>query len=346
MAAVGWIVTVIGIATSAWRKITGIGGSVADALTDIWRFTGQVLTGLRYVFTHPVTSILNAIAVFSAWLSGNVVALRNALNRLVPWYDVHKLNPLRAQVVIWFAQLRARIAYLFALAYLFINLRYHQALAYARMLVNAEHKAMLKAFAAAEAYTRQLVTALHKTVESEASKGYSSTLRDRTTAINRIVDLIASRNPALRGAVREIIRIVLDLLAVDDPLARLAAGFLIREVINRLGIDKAIGSLLADITGPLLDDPKPDNLRDVIKNIGLRLDALESQQAAFMEDGGPQILQAGKEWKGITGYVTDAAMLAFFASAVAAPQAWAADVSAVMGPAVREATAAVAAFLE
>ena len=346
MAAVGWITTAVSIATGLWRKIAGGAGNIVDALTDVWRFISQVLTGLRYVFTHPVTSILNAVAVFSAYISGNVVALRNALNRLIGWYDVTRVNPLRAAVLRWFAQLRARIAYLFALAYLYINLLYHRSLAYTRALVGAEHKAMLKAFASAEAYTRQLVSALHKDIESEAARGYSATLRERASIINRIADLIATRNPAVRTIVRDLIRIVLDLLAIDDPLARLAAGFLIREIVNRLGIDKAAGQLLADVAGPLLGDPKPKGLNDVIKNIGQRLDALESQWATFMDAGGSQILQAGKEWKGITGYVTDAAMLAFFADAVARPQQWAGEVAAVMGPAVRAATAAVAAVLD
>lgn len=342
----GWIVTVVQVATGLWRKITGGASNIVDTLEDVWRFAADVLTGLRYVFTHPVTSILNAVAIFSAWISGNVVALRNALNRLVPWYDLHRLNPLRSQVLKWFAQLRARIAYLFALAYLFINLRYHQAREYALGLVTAEHKAMLKAFATAEAYTRQLVSALHKDIESEAAKGYSSTVRDRATVINRIADLIATRNPAVRTIVSDLIKIVLDLLAIDDPLARLAAGFIVREIVNRLGIDKAAGQLLADLVGPLAGNPKPDNLRDVINNIGLRLDVLESQQATFMDDGGSQILQAGKEWKGITGYLTDAAMLAFFADAVARPQQWAREVAAVMGPPVAGATAAVSALLD
>lgn len=342
----GWITTVVSIATGLWRKITGGASNIVDALTDVWRFIAEVVAGIRYVVTHPITSILNAVAVFSAYISGNVVALRNALNRLIGWYDVNRLNPLRAQVLKWFAQLRARIAYLFALAYLFINLRYHQAREYAQALVIAEHKAMLKAFAAAEAYTRKLVDALHKDIESEAAKGYSATLRDRAGIINRIADLAATRNPAIRGIVSDLIKIVLDLLAIDDPLARLAAGFLIREIVNRLGIDKAAGQLLADIAGPLLGDPKPKGIPDVIRNIGLRLDALESQWATFMDDGGSQILDAGKDWKGITGYVTDAALLAFFADSVARPQQWAAEVTDAMGPAVHAATAAVAALLD
>lgn len=346
MAAIGWIVTVIGIATGLWRKITGGAGDIIDALKDVWSFIAQVMTGLRYIFTHPFTSVLNAAAVLAAWLTGNEVALRNALNRLVGWYDYYRVNPLRAQVIRWFRQLEARIAYLFAVAYMYINLLYCRSLAYTRLLVSIEHKAMLKAFAAAEAYTRQLVAALHKDIEHEAASGYSATLHNRTTIVSRIADLIATRNPAARAIVSRLIEIILDLLVIDDPIARLAATFLIREVVNRAGIDKAAGNLLADIAGPLLGDPKPKGIPDVIRNIGDRLDALESQWATFMDDGGPQILQAGREWKDVTGYVTDAALLAFFADAVARPQAWAREVAGAAGPAVRAATAAVAALLD
>lgn len=342
----GWITTAVGIATGLWRKITGGVSDVIGALEDLWRFVSQVMTGLRYVFTHPVTSILNAIAIFSAFVTDNHVAMRNALNRFVGWYDVNRLNPLRSAVLRWFAQLRARIAYLFAVAYMFINLRYREAIAYTRYRVDLEHKAMLKAFAAAEAYTRQLISALHKDIEREAASGYSATLRERASLVNKVADLIATRNPAVRAAVSDVIRVVLDLLAIDDPVARLLGTFIIREIINRLEIDKAAGQLLADIAGPLLGDPKPDNLHDVIRNIGQRLDGNDSQWARFMDDGGPEILQAGKEWKGITNYVTDAVLLAFFADAVARPQAWAREVAGAMGPAVHGATAAVAALLD
>jgi hypothetical protein len=345
VATVNWITSAVGWALSAWRKVTGIASDIPDALHDLWHFAAQAVAGIRYVFTHPLASFLNAWAILSALLTGNTVALRNAMFRLVGWYDVNRLNPLRAAVILWFRQLRARIAYLFALAYLFINLRYRQALAYTRRLVTAEHQAMLRAFAAAEAYTRKLTDALHKTIESEAASAYAATLKNRASIVNRLADLIATRNPVVRGAVRDLIRVVLDLLAIDDPLARLAATFLIREIVNRLGVDKAAGTLLADIAGPLLGDPKPKGIPDVIKNIGQRLDGHDSQWTTFMDDGGPELLQAGKEWKGLTSYLTDAAMLAFFADAVARPQRWAAETAAVAGPAVHEATAAVSALL-
>lgn len=342
----GWLTSFLNTAKGVWHWISDIGSDVWGAMMDIWKLVLSVWDGLRYIYAHVLTAFLNAISVLAALFTRNEVALRNALNRLIPWYDINRLNPLRAQVLRWFAQLRARIAYLFAVAYMFINLRYHQARAYARFLVAAEHKAMLKAFATAEAYTRRLVSALHKDIEKEAASGYSATLKERTTLIRCIADLIATRNPAVRAIEADLVKIILDLLTVDDPLLRLAAGFMIREIVNRLGIDKVAGQLLADIARPLLGNPKPANLHDVIANIGLRLDVLESQQATFMDDGGAQILQAGREWKDITSYITDAALLAFFSQAVARPQEWASEVTAALGPAVRAATGAVAALLD
>lgn len=341
-----WIASVIAWGQSAWNKITGIASDIPGALTDLWRMIQQATAGIRYVFTHPFTSMLNIFAILAALFTGNESAMINAMVRLVGWYDVNRTIPLRNQVLLWFAQLRARIAYLFAMAYLYINLLYRKSLAYTRQQVAIEHKAMLNAFAAAESYTRKLVSALHSAIEKETASGYSSTLRERTTIVNRIADLIATRNPAMRAVVSDIIRIVLDLLAVDDPLARLLAGFLIREVVNRLGIDKAAGVLLADIAGPLLADPRPKGLHDVISNIGLRLDALESQWAGFMEDGGPQILQAGREWKNITSILADAGMLAFFGGMVTAPQATAAETAAVLGGLIHDSAVAVTALLD
>jgi hypothetical protein len=343
---VNWIISAGSWAVSAWRRITGIASDIPEALHDMWRFVQLTLSGVQYIFTHPFTSVLNGFSLLAALVTGNDIAARNAIVRLVGWYDVNRTIPLRKQVMRWLAQLRARIAYLFAVAYLYINRLYRQSLAYTRLRVAIEHRAMIKAFQQSEAYTRQQVKAALALVQKEAATGYSATLHERASTVQRIADLVATRNPALRAAVSDIIRIVLDLLAIDNPVARLFAGFLIRECINRLGVDKVAGQLLADVAGPLLGNPKPKNLHDVIQNIGQRIGALESEWARFMESGGSQVEQAGKQWANMTGVLVDAAMLVFFADMVARPQQWAAEVSAAAGPVVHGATIAVARLLD
>lgn len=333
-------------ADDAWHALTGLPGDVGNVIGHVWHVAVEVSRVVDWVIRNPFLALTESAAYLAALITGNTVAMRNVALREHAYIFGQEIQPLRAQVIRWFRALEARIAYLFALAYIYINKLYRQSLAYTRQQVGLEHKAMLKAFAEAEAYTRQLVTALHSAIEKETSSGYSATLRQRATLVSRIADLVATRNPAVRAVVSDIIRIVLDLLAVDDPLARLLATFLIREVVNRLGIDKAAGVLLADVAGPLLADPRPKGLHDVIGNIGLRLDALESQWATFMEDGGPQILQAGREWKDVTGLLADAGILAFFGGMVAAPQATAAETAAMLGGVIRETSAAVVALLD
>lgn len=338
--------TLGGWADDAISAIAGLPGDISNAVQKVWHVAVEVARVLDWVIRNPFLATVESLAYLSALFTGNTEAMRNVALREHAYIFGNEIQPLRAQVIRWLAQLRARIAYLFAQAYLYIDQLYAKSLAYTRQQVAIEHKAMLQAFAAAEAYTRRLVSALHSTIEKETSSGYSATLRDRATLVSRIADTIATRNPAVRTAVSEVIRIILDLLAVDDPLARLAATFLLREVIDRLGIDKAAGVLLADVAGPLLADPRPKGLHDVIGNMGLRLDALESQWATFMGDGGPQVLQAGREWKNITSLLADAGMLAFFGGMVAAPAATAADTAAVLSGVIRETGTAVTALLD
>lgn len=333
-------------ADDAWHAIAGLPGDISAALERAWHVAVTVSQVVDWVIRNPFLALTESTAYLIALLTGNTVAMRNVARREHDYIWGNEIQPLRAQVISWFSSLEARIAYLFAMAYIYINKLYRQSLAYTRQQVSAEHSAMLRQFQVAEAYTRQQVTALDHLIQQEAASGYSATLHERVSTVQRVIDLIVARNPAVRAATSDVTRIILDLLIIDDPVARLLASVLIHQVINRLGIDKAAGQLLADLAGPLLGNPRPQNLHDVVGNIGQRLDALDAQWATFMDDGGSQVLQAGREWRDITGLVTDAGLLAFFGAAVASPERWAADVASAAGPLVREATAAVSSLLD
>ena len=175
------------------------------------------------------------------------------------------------------------------------------------------------------------VAACLATVQTEAASGYKAGNRQRVSAITRITDDLASRNPVLRDLLSRTVTALLDLLAIDDPLLRLALSVLLKQVISRLGVDRVAGDLLASLIGPLAAGRDPRNLHDVADDLAARVSALEGAWARYMADGGPELDQAGRQWKELASWEMDAALLAFFGLAVADPGAWARDVADTAG---------------
>lgn len=336
----GLINTLIGWARSAWSFLSGLPGDVSRALQALWQFVRSVQQVADYVLSHPLTELLNAIAVFAAAATDNQDALIRAIRRIDPWIYANRVLPLRAQVLRWLAQLEARIAYLFAQAYLYINQRFAAAEAYTRRLVGAEHQDMLAHFAEAERYAFQQALTRKKEIEQEAADAYNAHLADRLGLARRLADLIAAHNPVVGGLVRDIVAGVVDLAAVENPVARLALGFLLRQLIDRLAVDKVAAQLLEDLLGPILGTPRSRGVADTVNGLSLRLEAVERRWADFMDHGGPEVEQAGSDWKDMDGVVTDAALLAFMAATIADPAAAAADTARVILPVSSGAAAA------
>lgn len=328
----GLISTLISAARSAWNFLAGLPSDFGRALSAIWSFIRAVQQVADYAMSHPLTELLNALAVFAAVVTGNNDALVRAMARIDPWIYRNRVLPLRAQVLRWFAQLEARIAYLFAQAYLYINLKFRQAEAYTRQLVEAEHKDMLVHFAEAERYAFAQALARKKEIEQEAADAYNAHLADRLGLARRLADLIAAHNPAVAGLVRVIVTGVIDLAAVENPLARLALGFALRQLINRLAVDKVAAQLLDDLLGPILGTQHSHGVADTVNGLSARLEAVERRWADFMDHGGPEIEQAGSDWKDMDGLATDAALLAFMAATIADPVAAANDTARVVLP--------------
>ena len=336
----GVITTLVNVAKTVWGFLTGIPGDIGRALAGLWNFARQVQQVADYVLSHPLTELLNAFAAWAAVVTGNHQALANALVRIDPWIWRHRVLPLRAEVLLWLAQLRARIAYLFAQAYLYINLKFEQAEAYTRRLVAAEHDDMLQHFTAAEKYAFDQALMRYQAIEREAADSYNARLHERLGLIGTVADLAATRNPVVRALVADVTGALVDLAAVDNPVARLALGFVIREIIDRLAVDKPVGVLLGDLLGPVLGNPRARGVADTVGDLEDRIIALEREWATFMADGGPEVLQAGKDWRDLTSLVTDAALVAFMAETIAAPAVAAGEAAAVINPIAAGATAA------
>lgn len=336
----GLIKSLLNAARSAWNLIFGLPADIGRAVAGVWSFARSVQQVADYVLSHPLTELLNAIALFAAVVTGNHQAEINAIVRIDPWIYRHRVLPLRADVLLWLAQLRARIAYLFAQAYLYINQKFAQAEAYTRQLVGAEHKDMLAHFTAAERYAYAQALQRKKEIEQEAAQAYNAHLGDRLGLAGRLADIIAAHNPAERALVRVIVTAVADLAGAENPLARLALGFAVRELVNRLAVDKVAARLLGDLLGPVIGTPRSHGVADTVNGLGARIEALERTWADFMDHGGPEVEQAGSDWKDMDSVFTDAALVAFMAATIADPVAAAAETARVIIPVTNSAAAA------
>jgi hypothetical protein len=211
--------------------------------------------------------------------------------------------------------------------------------------VAIERKARIGDIKAARAYSVKLVKAALATVNRDAASGYNSDRGRRESLITRLADEIATRNPAIRGLVKDLIKVLLDAIEIDDPLIRVALNTVLAKVVNSLGVDKVAGNLLTRLIDGIAGHGKPGSLRAVTADIAVRLSYLETQQAEFMEHGGPEIMQAGDEWKEYASLLGTAAIVGFFAQAVAAPDAWARELSDTAGVVIDDTVGAVVSLI-
>ncbi len=324
------------LASDAWHFLTGLGGDIGNALAAVWRFAASIAALLDHLISAVLRGTIGGLLTWNFYLLGAIEKLVGAVERIGDWIWFHFIAPVKTWVRGLVAALKAwTVRQLAAQRAEYWGL-YHRALAYAAKLVAAERAARIADVQAARRYALALVVALHAAIESEAATGYNSGRRARAGVAGKILDDLAVRNPVIRALTGRLITLILDLAAVDNPVARVVVGVLLRQLINRLGVDRVAGNLLARILGSLTGHGEPKSLHDVTRDIDERLTGLEDQWAEFMTDGGPEVMQAGKEWKAETGVLADLAMLGFFALAVHNPAGWARDVSATAGTAVND----------
>lgn len=212
----------------------------------------------------------------------------------------------------------------------------NQVLAVALKWVRSERRARIRDVNRARAQARSEIRALHHTIEREAASGYRVGQQDRLDLIQKLLDFAVTRNPILRDVVGRMVGLILDLLSVDDPPLRLLIGFLINHVIDKLGIDKAVGTAARDMLAPLLGEPKPRDLHDVVVDMSKRMLNGEAQWTQFYTNGGAQVEQAGDFWRNITGPLGTAAIVAFSVEAITNPDAWAKEITDTIGRAAND----------
>lgn len=332
-------------ASSAWRTVVGLPGSIGRSTRGLWHFISQTASGADYILSHPFAAAVNSLSLLAGLLTGNMRAAQDAANRVIGLQN----GSVGAATVQWVKGQLARLqAWVKGQVWLLndkIKVAIITADAHAYAMVAADARRWHKAITRARAYAARLAKLTLQTVQRQAASAYDAQLHGRLDLITKVAEDLAGRQPELAGLVKDIATGAVDLLGVEDPLARIALGFALTHLIDRASIDRPIAALTGDLLGPLLGQPKPKDLHGVISDIAQRLGALEANWATFMHDGGPEILQAGKEWASITSILTDAGLLAFFGAMTVDPSRWAADVSAVAGTPVNDAIIAVSGLI-
>jgi uncharacterized protein YukE len=329
----------------AAKAISGSKHHDRGVLGAVWSWINSVATGALATVAGPLAASSKATRVALQQVSANLTEGYKTWLRGVTWlwrgyfaWLQRLIRKYRAQEAAQRTQADNRlyrlIWRLFAILQNMIRAR-----------VAAERSAREREVAAAERKAQLELRALHQVIEREAASAYRAAYSARLSMLQRLLDLVVTLNPEVRALAGRIAGGLLDLATIDDPLARVVIGFAIRELIDHLGIDSVIGQLIDDLAGPLLGDPRPAGLHAVIADIAARLAAVEGQWAGFMADGGPQVEQAGEDWKAISSLAGDAAIVAFAGLAVADPAAWATALSDTVGVVLNDAAAAIAALV-
>lgn len=162
-------------------------------------------------------------------------------------------------------------------------------------------------------------------VDQEAVNGYNPTLRARATGFQRLVDTLAAHDPFIAGVIKDFVTFLIDLAEVEDPILRLAAQFVLRQVIDHLGLDTALRDLASELLGGILGAGPPKTLTGVMAAIGGRLNAVEKS----VSDMSPLAGEAD-DLHEMGTLAFDAALLAYLATGVTNPVAWADDTNAVL----------------
>lgn len=325
--------TLVGWAKSAWSALTGLPGDVGKAIAGAWHYITSVHNALSWITSNPVLGLAKGILQNLSVFHLAQIALHDALVQLARWVWIYWIHPAVTRLDRRITALAAWTAWQLLLLRALTLRLYALSLAYARQLTAIERAGRVKADKAEHAAMLAAVKAALATVQRQAASGYNAGLHDRLGTIGTLLNDLAGRTPAIRGAVSLLARAVIDLETIDNPIERAAIAKLLQEVIAKAGVDKVTGDLIGRLLGPLEGQPRARGLYDMAKDASDRLTALERQWADFMTEGGPEIEQAGREWKALTGVVTDAGLLAMFGLAVADPQAWATGVADTVGAA-------------
>lgn len=320
-------------ARDAWGAITGAAADVAGGFEKVWHYITSVYNTLGSIVGGvQLRAVLRFLYAISA-LHAAQGLISDALHRLAVWIYLNWIKPAIDRLTRQLVQLRAYTEREFALMFRLMVQMFNQAEAYTRMMVGFERSQRIAADKAEHAAMLKAVAACLATVQRQAAGGYNAGTHARLSIVGKLLDDIAARQPEVKALTSLLIRSVFDLETIDNPLLRFTIGKLLSELVGRLGVDRVTGDLIGRLLEPWIGDVRPRDLYSTERDVAARLSALEAQWADFMANGGPEVEQAGREWRDITGVAADVAILGVFGLAVADPQAWARGVADTVGAA-------------
>jgi hypothetical protein len=339
---VGFLRSVLHYASVAWGLVSGVVANPAQALESVWHFAGSIQTLLDHIVSKVNKDVLSEFLFYISICDKALQDYLRAMSRIARWIWGRQVNPVRvnlnhrihvlkAWAQRWISRLIAMIVYY-----------YWASITYTNKQVGLERKYRLADIKFARAYALRLVKAALATVQRQAADGYNSQTRQRESIIETIADDLAVRNPLIKTAVRDLVKLAVEAAEIDNPVIRVALGLALSKVVDKLGIDKVMGSLLSTLITDLTGGAKPKTLQAVAADVSRRLTQLEADWAGFMTRGGPEVEQAGQAWKAWSSALGDASLIAFFTQAVVSPVTWAAEVNDTAGRVVGDTVSAIA----
>lgn len=322
---------------SAWNAIVGIPSDIGHGFQTLWHYVSSLHNVLYYLVGGPFWRLWWKALGYMNTVSLIIMALHKATHRVPGYIKLTQVDPAVGMLEARIADLKRWVQWQLFILRVIIQALYEAALAYTRLLVGIERNQRIAAVAAEHAAMLKAVAAALATVQREAADGYNSGLHDRLSTAAQLLNDLADRSPIVKDLVRVLVPLVVDLETIDNPLIRFGIGKLLGEIIAKLGVDKVTGDLIQRLLGPFTSGGKVTDLEGMARDTSTRLTNLEQQWADFMTSGGPEIEQAGREWKDLTSLTVDAALLALFGLAVTDPQAWATGIADTVG-AVESAT--------
>lgn len=330
---------------AAWGAITAIRQDPQAAMTAL----AQYVDAVQVALDDTVVSGLRPTTLSLAELAGAVFtvvrSLRDAVNRTAGWVWLYMIVPVWHGLDIKINTLNAQTAVKIADTRAFAYTLYLDAVRVATTLTRDERDARIADVNLARAQAQALTQALHQAIEHEAAAGYAAGKGDRGGPLSALVADLHARGLINAVVNTLLVRAIAVLVTTGDPALEAAVTRVISAVIKKSGLGSDLGNYLYGLIIPGQGGPDPKDLPSVVNDISHRLGAIEDWITGFMLDGGPEVKDAGRQWKTITSLTVDAALLAFFAQAVVAPEAWAREVSDTVGTVANDAASGIVALL-
>ncbi len=175
------------------------------------------------------------------------------------------------------------------------------------------------------------IKALGQWVDDSAAKnGYDPTLRGIASGMAGTLGALLGNEHVDQAAVNLAIKLLVDLATVDVPLIRPEIERLVRGILNVTGLDKDLAELLGSQLNALLGWAEPKGLADVAREVGDRLNSLESAVGGLTDTVEP-LKPESDDLREMGTLLFDAALFGYFAAAVADPVGTANETESVLG---------------